>query len=48
MDLDTDRPRCANPECGQDLLLVREGRTRCYRCEQAAGGDPWRWTSPDR
>mgnify|MGYP006976790871 CR=1 FL=1 len=38
-------PRCANPDCGQPLLLVREGRTLCARCETAQGADPFRWTS---
>jgi len=35
-----DGQRCANPECGQVLMLVRPGREFCARCDSAAGRDP--------
>lgn len=42
----SDEPTlCANPDCRQPLLLAREGRTLCARCERAAGIDSWQWVN---
>lgn len=35
-----DGQRCANPDCGQILMLVRPDRKFCARCDRAAGRDP--------
>lgn len=31
--------RCKNPECGQILMLVRDDREYCARCDSLAGRD---------
>jgi hypothetical protein len=41
-----DPQLCANPDCRQPLLLVREERELCARCEKAAGVDSWQWVTP--
>lgn len=39
------RPVCVTEDCDEPILYGADrGRDRCYRCEQAAGLDPWRWT----